>query len=165
MGKQTICICENKDADQLRGNCEADQRLCFRYSDSTFSLLLKSEISSFKPASVTVQAGLCQTCSETTLLIFPRGGSCFVFLQGVQLIQMKVAPPAEKSGNESPIMSFILLERYNAIKLVQTVHGSLANLSKVIRGTQLLNKDVQNLAAALLNQEVSKYWHCQSRLL
>ena len=22
-----------------------------------------------------VQAGLCQTCSETTLLVFPRGGS------------------------------------------------------------------------------------------
>ena len=35
MGKPTICICENKGADQLRGNREADQRLCFRYSDST----------------------------------------------------------------------------------------------------------------------------------
>ena len=47
MGKQTICIGENKDADQLRGNREADMRLCFRYSDSTVPLLLKSEISSF----------------------------------------------------------------------------------------------------------------------
>ena len=28
MGKPTICIGENKGADQLRGNCEADQRLC-----------------------------------------------------------------------------------------------------------------------------------------
>ena len=35
MGKPTICIGENKGADQLRGNREADQRLCFRYSDST----------------------------------------------------------------------------------------------------------------------------------
>ena len=35
MRKPTICICENKDADQLRGNREADQRICFRYS-STF---------------------------------------------------------------------------------------------------------------------------------
>ena len=43
MGKPTICICENKGADQLRGNREADQRLCFRYSDSTIPLLLKSE--------------------------------------------------------------------------------------------------------------------------
>ena len=47
VGKPTICIGENKDADQLRGNREADQRLCFRYSDSTIPLLLKSEISSF----------------------------------------------------------------------------------------------------------------------
>ena len=47
MGKPTICIGENKDADQLRGNREADQRLCFRYSDSTIPLLLKSKISSF----------------------------------------------------------------------------------------------------------------------
>ena len=27
--KPDFCICENKDADQLRGNREADQRLCF----------------------------------------------------------------------------------------------------------------------------------------
>ena len=47
MGKPTICIDENKGADQLRGNREADQRLCFRYSDSTFPLLLKSKISNF----------------------------------------------------------------------------------------------------------------------
>ena len=44
MRKTTICICENKGADQLRGNREADQRLCFRYTDSTMPFLLKSEI-------------------------------------------------------------------------------------------------------------------------
>ena len=32
MRKPAFCICENKDADQLRGNREADQRLCFRYT-------------------------------------------------------------------------------------------------------------------------------------
>ena len=47
MGKPTICLGENKGADQLHSNCEADQRLCFRYSESTIPLLLKSEISSF----------------------------------------------------------------------------------------------------------------------
>ena len=47
MEKPTNCICENKGADQLRSNCEADQRLCFRYTDSTIPILLKSEISSF----------------------------------------------------------------------------------------------------------------------
>ena len=44
--KPAFCICENKDADQLRSNREADQRLCFRYIDSTIPLLSKSEISS-----------------------------------------------------------------------------------------------------------------------
>ena len=29
MRKPTFCICKNKDADQLRGNRETDQRLCF----------------------------------------------------------------------------------------------------------------------------------------
>ena len=47
MRKPALCICENKDADQLRGNREADQRLCFRYTDSTTPLLSKSKISSF----------------------------------------------------------------------------------------------------------------------
>ena len=37
--KPAFCICKNKDADQLRGNCEADQRLCFRFLDSTIPLL------------------------------------------------------------------------------------------------------------------------------
>ena len=41
MGKPTICLGENKGADQLRGDRESDQRLCFRYSDSTVTLLLK----------------------------------------------------------------------------------------------------------------------------
>ena len=43
--KPAFCICENKDADQLRDDREADQRLCFRYIDSTIPLLPKSEIS------------------------------------------------------------------------------------------------------------------------
>ena len=47
MGKPTICLGENKDADQLRGYREADQRLCFCYSDSTIPPLLNSKISSF----------------------------------------------------------------------------------------------------------------------
>ena len=44
MRKPAFCICKNKDADQLRGNREADQRLCFRYIDSTIPLLPKSKI-------------------------------------------------------------------------------------------------------------------------
>ena len=41
MRKPAFCIC---------GNCEADQRLCFRYTDSTIPLLSKSEI--FKPLAI-----------------------------------------------------------------------------------------------------------------
>ena len=65
MRKPAFCICENKDADQLRGNREADQRLCFRYYDSQIPLLPESEILSLYPSPVAEQAGLCQTWSET----------------------------------------------------------------------------------------------------
>ena len=61
MRKTTFFICENKDADQLRGNREADRRLCFYYIDSTIPLLSKSEISSLNPSFVVVQPGLCRT--------------------------------------------------------------------------------------------------------
>ena len=60
MRKPAFFICENKGADRLRSNCAADQRLCFRYTDSTIPLLSKSEISSLKPSSVAVQPGLCR---------------------------------------------------------------------------------------------------------
>ena len=55
MRKPAFCICENKDADQLRGNREAVQHFCFCYTDSTIPVLLKSKISSLKPSSVAVQ--------------------------------------------------------------------------------------------------------------
>ena len=44
--KPAFCICENKGADQLGDDREADQPLCFRYIDSTIPLLPISEISS-----------------------------------------------------------------------------------------------------------------------
>ena len=65
MRKPDFCICKNKDADQLRGYREADQRFCFRYTDRTIPVLHKSEISSIKPSFVAVQPGLCGTWSET----------------------------------------------------------------------------------------------------
>ena len=65
MRKPAFCICENKGADQLRGNHEADQRLCFRYTDSTIPLLPKPEISSLYPSSLDVQPGLSWTWLET----------------------------------------------------------------------------------------------------
>ena len=50
MRKLTICICENKDTDQLCSNCTADQCLCFHHTDNTIPLLLvypKFQASSF----------------------------------------------------------------------------------------------------------------------
>ena len=38
MRKPAFCICKNKDADQLRSDCAADQRLCIRYIYSTIPL-------------------------------------------------------------------------------------------------------------------------------
>ena len=75
MRKQAFGICENKDADQLRSNREADQRLCFRYTDSTIPRLPKSNLSSLQLSCVVVQPGLCRTWLEdpgflTTRLIY-----------------------------------------------------------------------------------------------
>ena len=38
MRKPAFCIRENKGADQLRGNCAADQRLCFHFINSKIPL-------------------------------------------------------------------------------------------------------------------------------
>ena len=70
MGKPTIYIGENKGVDQLRSTFEADQRLCFLYTDSTVPLLSKSKISSLQP-------GLCPTWSDPKLLVFSRTSSYF----------------------------------------------------------------------------------------
>ena len=59
MRKPAFCICENKGADQLRGDREADQRLYFSYIDSTIPLLPEYEISSPQPFCVVLQPGLC----------------------------------------------------------------------------------------------------------
>ena len=71
----TFNICENKDTDQLRSNPEADQCLSFCYIDSTEPRLPKYKISSLWPSPVAVQPGLCQTWSESTLLVFSHRGS------------------------------------------------------------------------------------------
>jgi dynein heavy chain 2 len=80
---------------------------------------------------------------------------------GQTLIHAKVSPlPGGKRGgtDSSPVQSFIHLERYNAIKAVQFVHLSLASLSKVLRGTQLLTSDVQTVGSALINLETPMSW-------
>ena len=57
MRKLDFCLCENKSADQLCSNCEAEQRLCFCYTDSTIPLLPKSKIASIKTSACVKPGG------------------------------------------------------------------------------------------------------------
>ena len=72
MRKPAFCISEKTGANQLHGNHAADQRLCFRYMDSTVSSFPKSKILSLQPFSVNVQLGLCHTWSETQRQVFTQ---------------------------------------------------------------------------------------------
>ncbi|CAF5095448.1 unnamed protein product, partial [Rotaria magnacalcarata] len=72
--------------------------------------------------------------------------------QDTDFIKLKVQPPVE-DGSLSPIQSFLQLERYNGIQLVQTIHENLASLSKVIRGISLITNEIQEYAKDLLQNE------------
>lgn len=61
-----------------------------------------------------------------------------------------------EDGSLSPIQSFLQLERYNGIQLVQKIHENLAALSKVIRGISLITNEIQEFAKDLLQNEVSR---------
>ena len=71
--KQAFCICENKDADQLCGNSEADQRLCFRYIASRIPLL------PLYPSSVIAQPGLCHGAKTSCVEIDQNATQHFPF--------------------------------------------------------------------------------------
>ena len=62
--KTAFCMCENRGADQLRGNRKDDQRLCFHYTDNIMTLYPKYDIPSLWPFSFSEQPSLCQTGSE-----------------------------------------------------------------------------------------------------
>ena len=61
MRKTDFCLCENKDVDQLRSSCEADQHLCISltgwYNPSSSVQSLFFLISKFQ-ASETIQSDL-----------------------------------------------------------------------------------------------------------
>ena len=57
-----------------------------------------------------------------------------------------------------PVKAFIHLEFFNAVTLLQKIHKSLVGLSKVIRGTALLDEAVSKLADFLMRQETPSLW-------
>ena len=91
--KRTACICENKDADQLRSNCEADHCLCFRYMDSKFPQTFKC-LAIFCEGTDQLVSDLFENydaahikCSDSIVIVHFLGGMshCFVsewLLQG-----------------------------------------------------------------------------------
>ena len=81
MRKPAFCICENKDADQ---------RLCFRYTDSTISLLSRSAISILQLSFVAVQPGLCRTWSETPKTGFLLTGLTYICILGLDSFRTRL---------------------------------------------------------------------------
>ena len=95
MRKPAFCMCENKDAHQLRSNCATDQCYCFRYTDSTTPSLPRPEITGLLLSSVVVQTGLCRTWSKTPntgflttrLNLHTRLSTLYVFLRATPSLQ------------------------------------------------------------------------------
>ena len=81
--------------------------------------------------------------------------------QGTGLLQQKLVLP--QPDGSAPVKAFTLQESYSGVSLLQDIHKSLAGLSKVIRGTALLDTKVSKLAASLLKGETPGSW--QSRWL
>ena len=114
MRKPAFCICENKDADQLRGNREANQRLCFRYIDSAIPLLPIYEISSLKPSCVVVQPGLYGALLETPKTGFLTTG----LINNLLRPQLSILPSTKvfvktASKEVSTVFSFKILRKFN----------------------------------------------------
>ena len=132
MRKSGLCICENKDTDQLHGNGEADQRLCFRSTDSMIPLLSKSKILSLWPSSVSVQPALCGTWSET-----PKTG----FLRTRLISQLSVADETMGTG----LLLRLILPRKSLVRITNNPNMTSAvcrGLKKTIKQTNHLNAHV-----------------------
>ena len=60
--------------------------------------------------------------------------------------------------DDDPVKAFVELEHYNGVTLIQKVHKSLVGLSKVIRGSLLVDEAVAKLADKLMSQETPPTW-------
>ncbi|XP_075248310.1 cytoplasmic dynein 2 heavy chain 1-like [Convolutriloba macropyga] len=64
----------------------------------------------------------------------------------------------DMSKDESPVSSFVKLERHNSLKLISTIHQSLTSLAKVLKGKAIITSDTRQLASALLKRETPTTW-------
>ena len=79
--------------------------------------------------------------------------------QGTGLLQQKLTQP--QVDGVSPIKGFVMQESHNGVALLQDLHKSLAGLSKVIRGTALLDGKVTKLAGSLLQGSTPASWQAK----
>ncbi|GAB6032228.1 Cytoplasmic dynein 2 heavy chain 1 [Chamberlinius hualienensis] len=76
--------------------------------------------------------------------------------QNSKMVKASVDPP---DGSGEPLTSVIQLEYFNAVKLVQYIHSTLASVSKVLRGIIVMVGDVAKLVQSLLHQEIPDAWN------
>ena len=125
MGKSTICIGENKGADQLRSNCEADQCLYFRYTDSTIPLLSASSHLLWLYTSVGVGPD--------------RKPHCWFSHDGAQ-----IAPPGSLEVTLSPIYCIVVLQMAPASKKKKVEEDTSPLITLTVTKQQRL-KDEKNM--------------------
>ena len=121
MGKPTICIGENKGTDQLRS--KADQRLCFRYTDSKIPL-------HFQPLSI------CD-CTARFVSDLVRNPNCWFSHAQAQMLVLQLA-----TWSKSVI--FISIKKENKVKKqTNRKHGSDCKINSLLPGTLLVYSKTQ----------------------
>nr|XP_040568861.1 cytoplasmic dynein 2 heavy chain 1-like [Lepeophtheirus salmonis] len=76
---------------------------------------------------------------------------------GSHLLQMKMRHPVYVE-KQDPMVSFVQFESYNGTIVLQTIHKTLSSLSKVLRGTLLIDDSISKLANSLLNRCTPYEW-------
>ena len=91
MTKPAFCICENKGADQLCGNPEANQCLCFLLIDSTIPLLSKFNI--YAPNFEKVGSILLSACPSVRASVRSKNFKARVLKFHIWIPRQKIAYP------------------------------------------------------------------------
>ncbi|XP_028968661.1 cytoplasmic dynein 2 heavy chain 1 [Galendromus occidentalis] len=76
--------------------------------------------------------------------------------EGLSIHQQKIDEFGSES--ESPLETFVSNEWSSAVRLVQTIHHNLSEISKIIRGTALVTSASSSIAEQLLRLETPSEW-------